>query len=380
MKKRLTLLLVTFAIGAFAQKVKTYSESASSYFIKYPEYAFSYKFLEYKTQIDISNTKMIVKSDGKPISETSINENNFTKIRNDSKESYLRIGNLEKTTKSGSGVLDATIKIGDLIADSKMYKSGTAWENKYRISVFLEVPLHITFKDSFSGELVKEDTLNIKYENLNFSDKVYAKDEMRKLKETDFPTLSEAQEASKAYFTKEASNITMAIFDALIGQNQIAGSWNAFNEKYSITHDNTGTLFVEFFKDKKKKKFAEYNTKTEQLKQLAKDIASIAYKDKYIPKEKLTQIQPLSDYYENEIKLTTNEDVLLALKRNLFISYFITDEFEKAALLVNDIKINPRLNSNIPLIKKLGEDKASFEKEKTHSSATYTSKLSYILK
>lgn len=55
MKKRLTLLLVTFAIGAFAQKVKTYSESASSYFIKYPEYAFSYKFLEYKTQIDISN-------------------------------------------------------------------------------------------------------------------------------------------------------------------------------------------------------------------------------------------------------------------------------------------------------------------------------------
>ena len=268
MKKQLILLMTVISLTANSQKVKVSTQTIDTYFVKYPEEILSYKFLEYKTQIDITNTKMFINSDSERISETSINEHIFTKIRNDAKQNYVPIGNLKRTNASGSGILDANVEIGTMKLDPKAEKSGTAWENKFRVFMTLEVPLKITFKDSYNGEVVKQDTVTIKYENQKLADMIFNRDQLQTLLKTDFPTISAAKEASLVFLKTNAENIPMSVFDALVGNNQIAGYWNSYNKKYKLFLEKTGTLFLNTFKDDKNEKFAEYNKNINRLKEL----------------------------------------------------------------------------------------------------------------
>lgn len=384
MKKQLILLMTVISLTANSQKVKVSTQTIDTYFVKYPEEILSYKFLEYKTQIDITNTKMFINSDSERISETSINEHIFTKIRNDAKQNYLPIGNLKRTNASGSGILDANVEIGTMKLDPKAEKSGTAWENKFRVFMTLEVPLKITFKDSYNGEVVKQDTVTIKYENQKLADMIFNRDQLQTLLKTDFPTISAAKEASLVFLKTNAENIPMSVFDALVGNNQIAGYWNSYNKKYKLFLEKTGTLFLNTFKDDKNEKFAEYNKNINRLKELSKEIGNYASRENYISKDKLEEVKKISQFLESEIKADTNEDVVTTLQTALLTAYFITDDFTKASQIVDQLnskgKINPRVNHYLSLMKKLSEDKAKFEENKTHASATYTDTLFNILK
>ncbi len=384
MKKQLILLMTVISLTANSQKVKVSTQTIDTYFVKYPEEILSYKFLEYKTQIDITNTKMFINSDSERISETSINEHIFTKIRNDAKQNYVPIGNLKRTNASGSGILDANVEIGTMKLDPKAEKSGTAWENKFRVFMTLEVPLKITFKDSYNGEVVKQDTVTIKYENQKLADMIFNRDQLQTLLKTDFPTISAAKEASLVFLKTNAENIPMSVFDALVGNNQIAGYWNSYNKKYKLFLEKTGTLFLNTFKDDKNEKFAEYNKNINRLKELSKEIGNYASRENYISKDKLEEVKKISQFLESEIKADTNEDVVTTLQTALLTAYFITDDFTKASQIVDQLnskgKINPRVNHYLSLMKKLSEDKAKFEENKTHASATYTDTLFNILK
>lgn len=384
MKKQLILLMTAISLTANSQKVKVSTQTIDTYFVKYPEEILSYKFLEYKTQIDITNTKMFINSDSERISETSINEHIFTKIRNDAKQNYLPIGNLKRTNASGSGILDANVQIGTMKLDPKAEKSGTAWENKFHVFMTLEVPLKITFKDSYNGEVVKQDTVTIKYENQKLADMIFNRDQLQTLLKTDFPTISAAKEASLVFLKTNAENIPMSVFDALVGNNQIAGYWNSYNKKYKLFLEKTGTLFLNTFKDDKNEKFAEYNKNINRLKELSKEIGNYASRENYISKDKLEEVKKISQFLESEIKADTNEDVVTTLQTALLTAYFITDDFTKASQIVDQLnskgKINPRVNHYLSLMKKLSEDKAKFEENKTHASATYTDTLFNILK
>lgn len=384
MKKQLILLMTVISLTANSQKVKVSTQTIDTYFVKYPEEILSYKFLEYKTQIDITNTKMFINSDSERISETSINEHIFTKIRNDAKQNYLPIGNLKRTNASGSGILDANVEIGTMKLDPKAEKSGTAWENKFHVFMTLEVPLKITFKDSYNGEVVKQDTVTIKYENQKLADMIFNRDQLQTLLKTDFPTISAAKEASLVFLKTNAENIPMSVFDALVGNNQIAGYWNSYNKKYKLFLEKTGTLFLNTFKDDKNEKFAEYNKNINRLKELSKEIGNYASRENYISKDKLEEVKKISQFLESEIKADTNEDVVTTLQTALLTAYFITDDFTKASQIVDQLnskgKINPRVNHYLSLMKKLSEDKAKFEENKTHASATYTDTLFNILK
>ncbi|KFC24379.1 hypothetical protein [Chryseobacterium sp. FH1] len=384
MKKQLILLMAAFSLTANSQKVKVSTQTIDTYFVKYPEEILSYKFLEYKTLIDVTNTKIVINSGIEKITETSINENIFTKIRNDGKQNFLPIGNLKKTGSSGSGILDAIVEIGTMNLTSKADRSGVAWENKFRIFMTLEVPLKITFKDSFNGEVVREDMVTIKYENQKFADMIFNKDQLQTLLKTDFTTINAAKEASSVFLKANADNIPMSVFDLLVGSNQIAGYWTSYNKKYKLFLEKTGTLFLGTFKDDKNEKYAEYNKNINRLKELSKEIGNSAFKDNYISKDKLNEIQKISQYLESETKINTNEEVTTTLETALLTAYFITDDFEKASQIVEKLKskgkINMRLNHYLSLMKQLSDDKARFEENKTHSSATYTDTLFNSLK
>jgi hypothetical protein len=384
MKKHLILFLIFASLSAIAQKVKVSTHTLDTYFIKYPEELFSYKFLEYKTQIEIPNTKLIINSDSEKISETSINENIYTKIRNDAKQNYLPIGNLKQTHSSGSGVLEAFIEIGTMKLISKTSRYGNAWDNKFRVSMVLEAPLNITFKDSYNGEIIKQDSARIKYDNEGFADFTYNKDQLKTILKTDFTTLIAGQEAASAFLKTNAENIPMAVFDALIGNNQIAGYWTSYNKKYKLFLEKTGTLFLNTFKDDKNQKFADYNKNINRLNELCKEIGKTAFKENYISKEKISEVQKISQYLETEVKANTNEDIITPLETALLTAYFVSNDFEKGSQIVDKLnskgKINLRINHYLNLMKKLSEDKAKFEENKTHSSAIYQNNLSFILK
>lgn len=384
MKKQLILLMAVFSLTANSQKVKVSTQTIDTYFVKYPEEILSYKFLEYKTHIDLTNTKMVINSDNEKISETSINENIFTKIRNDAKQSYLPIGNLKKTGSSGSGVLDAIVEIGTMNLHSKTSKIGNAWDNKFRVLMSLEVPLKITFKDSYNGEIVKQDTVTIKYNNESFANLTYSKDQLKIILNKDFPTIIEAKEASLVFLKANADNIPMSVFDLLVGNNQIAGYWTSYNKKYKLFLEKTGTLFLDTFKDDKNEKYAEYNKVITRLKELSKEIGNSAFKENYISKDKLNEIQKISQFLESEIKPDTIEDVATTLETALLTAYFINDDFEKASQIVEKLKtkrkINLRLNHYLSSMQQLSADKIKFEENKKTSSATYADTLFNILK
>lgn len=384
MKKQLILLMAVFSLTAKSQKVKVSTQTIDTYFVKYPEEILSYKFLEYKTQIDLTNTKMVINSDNEKISETSINENIFTKIRNDAKQSYLPVGNLKKTGSSGSGVLDAIVEIGTMNLHSKTSKIGNAWDNKFRVLMSLEVPLKITFKDSYNGEIVKQDTVTIKYNNESFANLTYSKDQLKIILNKDFPTIIEAKEASLVFLKANADNIPMSVFDLLVGNNQIAGYWTSYNKKYKLFLEKTGTLFLDTFKDDKNEKCAEYNKVITRLKELSKEIGNSAFKENYISKDKLNEIQKISQFLESEIKPDTIEDVATTLETALLTAYFINDDFEKASQIVEKLKtkrkINLRLNHYLSSMQQLSADKIKFEENKKTSSATYADTLFNILK
>lgn len=384
MKKQLILLMAVFSLTAKSQKVKVSTQTIDTYFVKYPEEILSYKFLEYKTQIDLTNTKMVINSDNEKISETSINENIFTKIRNDAKQSYLPVGNLKKTGSSGSGVLDAIVEIGTMNLHSKTSKIGNAWDNKFRVLMSLEVPLKITFKDSYNGEIVKQDTVTIKYNNESFANLTYSKDQLKIILNKDFPTIIEAKEASLVFLKANAENIPMSVFDLLVGNNQIAGYWTSYNKKYKLFLEKTGTLFLDTFKDDKNEKYAEYNKVITRLKELSKEIGNSAFKENYISKDKLNEIQKISQFLESEIKPDTIEDVATTLETALLTAYFINDDFEKASQIVEKLKtkrkINLRLNHYLSSMQQLSADKIKFEENKKTSSATYADTLFNILK
>ncbi|WP_312389675.1 hypothetical protein [Chryseobacterium sp.] len=385
MKKHLILFLLSISATLFSQKIKFSSEIIDTYFIRYPEDILPYKFIEYKSQIEVSKTKMVIKSEDEKISEISINENIFTKIRNDVKGNHLPIGNLQKTKASGSGILDEIVEIGTMNLNYHVNKNGrNSWENKYRILMTLEAPLKIIFKDSYNNETYKEDTVTIKYQNEEFASLIFNKDHLQTLLKTDFTSINEAKKAAANFLKTNSDNIPMSVFDALLSNNQIAVFWKFYNKKYSLNLEKTGTLFLDTFKDEKNITFLEYNKNINRIKDITKEINNTAFKENYISKEKVNEAKQISKYLENEINKNTNEDIITALQLALLPTYFITEDFEKAAQIVDRLnekgKVNLKLNHYLSELKKLEQYKIKYQENKSNSSITYTETLDKILK
>ncbi len=378
----ITFLLIIISINA--QNIKTSVKTKESYFVKYPERVLGYEFLEYKSEIIPDNTVISFLSDGKPFSEYSINNSNCSLIRTKAKENRLPLGNLLETNKTGSGTLHVIVDFQPMKLYSRQDNVGKPWEQKYRNSFVLDVPLKVTMKNSYNGAIIKEEIITAKYDNVNLAALISEKDEMIGIINSDFANPIAAKQKSFSFLQNNYESIALSVFDNLISNNQIASYWKIYSNRYKLYLERTGTLFFEFFKDEKNTKLAEYNQKISRLTELSDKIGESSFKQNVIAKVMLTEISQISEYLENELKMTENEDIKSALQTNLINTYLITSNFEKAIPVVNNLiakrKINLRINSRWEALKEFADAKSYFENNKSSLSFTYSETLSKILK
>ncbi|MCS4225909.1 hypothetical protein [Sphingobacterium sp. BIGb0165] len=164
MKRITTILFLLFGcMAVHAQKIKVENKTKTSSFVSYPEEPFSYEFLEYNLQINPDNTKINLVMEGKELTSVNITAMRTEKIRADAKNNTLVVGNLQMTQKTGAGILLCRVEFLPMTLEGITTKSGNAWENIFKNSFVLNVPLKVTYINSFDNKVIEADTIVAQY-------------------------------------------------------------------------------------------------------------------------------------------------------------------------------------------------------------------------
>jgi len=387
MKSITTMLFSLFSLfgcmAVHAQKIKVENKTKTSSFVSYPEEPFSYEFLEYKLQINPDNTKINFVMEGKELTSVDITAMRTEKIRTDAKNNRLVVGNLQMTQKTGAGILLCQVEFLPMTLEGITTKSGNAWENIFKNSFVLNVPLKVTYSNSFDNKVIEEDTIVAQYVDRGLADLIVERDQLMAQIATTFPNKKDAMLQSLAFLKQNYTSMTLSIFDNLIGHNQIAGFWNRNMTKKQMRFQSTGSLFFTRFKDKNDPKQLEYNEQIDKLILLADDINKSAYDKNKVDKSSFAAVAQIAEYLEKELTGVANEDIKIALQTDLLYCYLIASNFDKAIPVMEELKsknkLNLKMNGIWEQLPVLAEAKKNFEENKGQLSATYSDALNKMM-
>ncbi len=389
-----TFLLLTFSFISsflFGQKIKTNSKTFSSYYISYPSDPISYKYLEYCTLFDLENCRVkIYDTDDKNLSDISVSGNQYTRIRNSSKENYLPLGNLQRVSVDNAektGVLVLKVSIGAIAVKSQSIKNQSVFTasntTPFINTLQATVPLTVELIDGVTKEVIKKEETSTIWKDNDLADLLSSRDKAKVFLATGYPNITDAKRAAKDFLAALAPEITIDLFDVLIRENRIAGYWKAYNRRYKLEAAPTSTLFLDLFKNDDDAKLAGLNASTKRLKEIADGIEKTAYRDGKIAQAARAEVVSLTNSFLQVYKDETNEDIKSAIETNLLAAYIITDEFEKADEMVTLLKSKKKINTNISAIYSQLQAQAlakkKYEADRKDLSATYSQALAFIL-